>query len=232
MNVAPRQVERARVVHQRGDRDVRDALDRGRISASAAEGIARLPDEAQPEAVAVALPNGARAIMSSRHEPDDSLDFFPTPPIATADHAFECRDLWFVLLKKVGRAGILIKGPSLKLLDPDSDQVARDVVAFGETVDCLARNEVLGDLSFELDAMGAVLGHGFHPLKARQRRSIPNLQTVHRQGHSTRGSTKSPNFAPELAPEANGSLCASDGRAQKEAPATEFSGAQGSPLGV
>jgi len=47
-----------------------------------------------------------------------------------------------------------------------------------------------------------------------------------------RGSTKSPNFAPELAPEANGSLCASDGRAQKEAPATEFSGAQGSPLGV
>ena len=53
---------------------------------------------------------------------------------------------------------------------------------FGETVECLARNEVQGDLSFELDAMGAVLGHGFHPLKARQRRSIPNLQAVHRQG--------------------------------------------------
>jgi hypothetical protein len=80
------------------------------------------------------------------------------------------------------RAGILIKGPSLKLLDPDSDQVARDVVAFGETVECLARNEVQGNLSFELDAMDAVLGHGFHPLKARQRRSIPNLQTVHRHG--------------------------------------------------
>jgi hypothetical protein len=30
--------------------------------------------------------------------------------------------------------------------------------------------------------MDAVLGHGFHPLKARQRRSIPNLQTVHRHG--------------------------------------------------
>ena len=55
-------------------------------------------------------------------------------------------------------------------------------MAFGETVECLARNEVLGDLSFKLDAMGAVLGHGFHPLKARQRRSIPNLQTVYRQG--------------------------------------------------
>ena len=52
----------------------------------------------------------------------------------------------------------------------------------GETVECLARNKLQGDLSFELDAMDAVLGHGFHPLKARQRRSIPNLQTVHRQG--------------------------------------------------
>jgi hypothetical protein len=27
--------------------------------------------------------NGARAIMGSRHEPDDSLDYFPTPPWAT-----------------------------------------------------------------------------------------------------------------------------------------------------
>jgi hypothetical protein len=43
----------------------------------------------------------------------------------------------------------------------DSDQVARDVAAFGETVECIARNEVLSDLSFELDAMGAVLGHDY-----------------------------------------------------------------------
>jgi hypothetical protein len=27
--------------------------------------------------------NGARTVMASRHEPDDSLDFFPTPPWAT-----------------------------------------------------------------------------------------------------------------------------------------------------
>jgi len=31
----------------------------------------------------------------------------------------------------------------------------------------LACNEVLGDLLFEFDAVGAVLGYGFHPLKAR-----------------------------------------------------------------
>jgi hypothetical protein len=48
----------------------------------------------------------------------------------------------------------------------------------------LACNEVLGDLPFELDAVGAVLGHGFHPLKARQPWSIPNLLSVHRQGRT------------------------------------------------
>ena len=47
-----------------------------------------------------------------------------------------------------------------------------------------ARNELLGDLPFEFDSMGAVLGHGFHPLKARQARSIPNLRSVHRQGRT------------------------------------------------
>jgi hypothetical protein len=41
------------------------------------------------------------------------------------------------------------------------------------------RDEFLGDLSFEFDAMGTVLGHGFHPLKARQSWSIPNLQGAH-----------------------------------------------------
>jgi Protein of unknown function (DUF3102) len=37
------------------------------------------------------LPNGARAIMGSRQEADDSLDFFPTPPWATRaliEHVF------------------------------------------------------------------------------------------------------------------------------------------------
>ena len=54
----------------------------------------------------------------------------------------------------------------------------------GESMERLACNEVLGDLPFELDAVDAMLGHGFHPLKARQPRSIPNLQSVHRQGRT------------------------------------------------
>jgi hypothetical protein len=43
-----------------------------------------------------------------------------------------------------------------------------------------ARDKLLGDPSFEFDAMGAVSGHGFHPPKARQPWSIPSPQDVHR----------------------------------------------------
>jgi ParB/RepB/Spo0J family partition protein len=45
-----------------------------------------------------ALPNGARAIMGSRVEPDDSLDYFPTPPWAT-------RALIEKVLRQTGRRG-------------------------------------------------------------------------------------------------------------------------------
>ena len=83
MNVAPRQVRRARAVHERGVSELADALDRGEIAVSAAEKIARLPQEQQPKETARALPNGTRAIIASRQEPKDSLDYFPTPPWAT-----------------------------------------------------------------------------------------------------------------------------------------------------
>jgi hypothetical protein len=58
-------------------------------------------------------------------------------------------------------------------------------MASGERVKCFARNEFLGDLSFEFDAMGTVPGHGFHPLKARQSWSIHPLRGgigAHRPG--------------------------------------------------
>lgn len=48
----------------------------------------------------------------------------------------------------------------------------------------LARNVFLSDLTFEYDAVGAVLGHGFHPWKPGKFRSIPNLQSVHRLGRT------------------------------------------------
>jgi hypothetical protein len=83
MNVAPRQVRRAQVVHRLGIPEVRNALDRGEIAVSAAEEIAQLPANVQPEAITKVLPKGARAIMGSRKQPKDDLDYLPTPPWAT-----------------------------------------------------------------------------------------------------------------------------------------------------
>lgn len=83
MNVGRRSVQRATQVQEKGLPEVVEAVEKGEIAVSAAVEIAKLPQEQQPAALEKALPNGARAIMSSRQEPDDSLDFFPTPPWAT-----------------------------------------------------------------------------------------------------------------------------------------------------
>jgi hypothetical protein len=50
--------------------------------------------------------------------------------------------------QKIGRSGIFIERACLKFLDPDADQVARDVVALRESVERLARNKFLGDLPY------------------------------------------------------------------------------------
>src|ERR1700722_804656 len=78
------------------------------------------------------------------------------------------------------------------LVNPDPDQVARDVVTFGETVECLASEEFLGNLPLEVDAVGTVPGHGFHPLKARLSWSIPNPQDVHLLGRTPLSVLNSP----------------------------------------
>jgi hypothetical protein len=52
--------------------------DDGRSSSATSEIMDATAGETAPY-----LPNGTRAIMGSRHEPDDSLDYFPTPPWAT-----------------------------------------------------------------------------------------------------------------------------------------------------
>jgi hypothetical protein len=76
-------VDRARAVLSHAEPSVVAAVDQGQISVSAASTIAKLPQGDQPAALEKALPNGARAIMGSRTEPTDGLDFFPTPPWAT-----------------------------------------------------------------------------------------------------------------------------------------------------
>ncbi|EJN14712.1 putative transcriptional regulator [Bradyrhizobium sp. YR681] len=83
MSVGRRSVQRAATVVEQGIPELQTAVEQDKVAVSVAEKIARLPEAEQPAALEKALPNGARAIMSSRKEPDDSLDFFPTPPWAT-----------------------------------------------------------------------------------------------------------------------------------------------------
>jgi hypothetical protein len=56
------------------------------------------------------------------------------------------------------------------------DQVARDVVALCKTMQGLAGKILLRDLPFELDAVGSVFCHGFHPSKARDAGQFVPLQ--------------------------------------------------------
>src|SRR5262249_43234424 len=56
------------------------------------------------------------------------------------------------------------------------DEVTRYVASAGDSMERFASNEVLGDLSFELDALGAVLSRGFHPLKADSPGQFPTCK--------------------------------------------------------
>lgn len=78
-------VDRAKAIVAHGTEELRRAVEQGDISVNAGAQIAKRSDEEQRQELIERgiLPNGARAIMSSRQEPADSLDFSPTPPWAT-----------------------------------------------------------------------------------------------------------------------------------------------------
>ena len=77
-----------------------------------------------------------------------------------ADQPFQRRDPRFILLKKIRRGRVFVKGAGLVLLDPISDQVSTDVVALGEPMQGLAGQEFLSDLALEFNSVRAVLSHG------------------------------------------------------------------------
>lgn len=96
LNVSERSVQTARQVREHGAPELVDKVERGEIKVSAAAEVAKLPLDEQLEVLRAADPralrqaarergsiNGARSVMASRTEPDDSLDYFPTPPWAT-----------------------------------------------------------------------------------------------------------------------------------------------------
>src|SRR5499433_4190087 len=104
-----------------------------------------------------------------------------TPP-----HSMTCRSpvtrFSMDLMQEIGSADVVLEGASFVLRDPDADKITGQVVALRQRMQGLAPNVFLGDLTLEFDAVGAVLGHGFHPWKPGKFRSIPNLQSVHRLG--------------------------------------------------
>lgn len=97
LHVSERSLRTARQVQASGATELVEAVERGELKVSAAAEVAKLPVSEQLEILRGANPkafakvakerlgqiNGARAIMADRREPDDSLDYFPTPPWAT-----------------------------------------------------------------------------------------------------------------------------------------------------
>jgi putative ABC transport system substrate-binding protein len=67
----------------------------------------------------------------------------------------------------IGSLGVFVQGAGFILLNPDADQLTRDIMPLGKRVQALPGNEFLRDLPLERDAVGALSGHGFHPLKAQ-----------------------------------------------------------------
>src|SRR6516162_769821 len=80
--------------------------------------------------------------------------------------------------------GIALELPGLQLSYPDADQIARQVVLFRQSMQGLAGQIRLRHLALELDAVGTMLRHGFHPPKARSTWSIPPGRSVHSQGRT------------------------------------------------
>src|SRR5262245_2072988 len=49
----------------------------------------------------------------------------------------------------------------------NANQLTRDIMPLGKRVQALPGNELMRDLPLELNAVGTLSGHGFHPLKAQ-----------------------------------------------------------------
>src|SRR5499433_1977948 len=132
-----------------------------------------------------------------------------TPP-----HSMTCRSpvtrFSMDLMQEIGSADVVLEGASFVLRDPDADKITGQVVALRQRMQGLARNVFQGDLTLEFDAVGAVLGHGFHPWKPGKFRSIPNLQSVHRLGCTpiTGQIWKPIDTLPKRAPDGGAHVCA------------------------
>ena len=101
-----------------------------------------------------------------------------------ANHPLQRRNLGFVFLEEISSLSIFVQGADFILLNPDPDQLPRDIMPLGKPLKGLSGNELLCDLPFERDAVGTLSGHGFHPLKAQLPLSIHLPHPVRPQGRT------------------------------------------------
>ncbi len=70
-------------------------------------------------------------------------------------------------MQQIRSLGVFVQAASLILLNPDADQLARQIMPLGEPVKALTGNVLRHHLPLELDAVRALFDHGFHLSKAQ-----------------------------------------------------------------
>jgi len=111
------------------------------------------------------------------------------------DEPLERRDPRFVFLDHVGRGGVFIEAAGLILMDPDPDEVTREIVAFGQTMrPCIVSPSRYSCTTWRLNAtlwvrrfaMASILRKPGSPVNS-------SVQICPTQGaHSKRGSSLAP----------------------------------------
>src|SRR5882757_9076825 len=79
-------------------------------------------------------------------------------------------------MQEVSSLGIRVQAARFILLNPNADQLAREIVPLGEPIKGLPSNVLLHHLPLKLDAVRTLLsGHGFHLSKAQNTCQITNF---------------------------------------------------------
>src|SRR6478672_8095399 len=79
-------------------------------------------------------------------------------------------------MQEVSSLDIRVQAAGFILLNPNADQLAREIVPLGEPIKGLPSNVLLHHLPLKLDAVRTLLsGHGFHLSKAQNTCQITNF---------------------------------------------------------
>src|SRR5258705_11508784 len=79
-------------------------------------------------------------------------------------------------MQEVSSLGIRVQAACFILLNPNADQLAREIMPLGEPIKGLPSNVLLHHLPLKLDAVRTLLsGHGFHLSKAQNTCQITNF---------------------------------------------------------